>query len=74
MRNVWKGMIVGALTGAGVGAALDLAAAAKVHATAPEIRERAKGTIGAAVGAVRDRDIVEHAREAVGDRVDALRG
>jgi hypothetical protein len=60
MRNTWKGMVLGALSGAAVGLVLDLidrtvqGANTAAHA-APDVAARAGGTAARAGGNMRDR-------------------
>jgi hypothetical protein len=60
MRNVWKGMVIGAFTGAAAGLVLDLG-------------ERGVERAAALGGAVANRapKVADHLRDSVGDAVDA---
>jgi hypothetical protein len=75
MRNIWKGMVLGAVTGALIGFVMDLMARAgeaavdvghRVHDRIPEVVEQSRRAGHAAVERVRDSDVVASAKEAVG--------
>src|SRR5271170_186763 len=72
MRNSWKGMVIGGLTGAVVGIALDLTAAAWKQASlgaeharerAPEAAEWLQGITARAAVLVHDPEVPERVRE-----------
>jgi hypothetical protein len=72
MRNTWKGMIVGALTGAFVGFLMDLAKGAgegavavgqKVHERLPDAAERVQQAAHTAAEKVRDADVGDRLRD-----------
>lgn len=77
MKNVWKGLVVGAFTGAGIGLVLDLVesgaqklASAEdrvgeaVHEHAPQVAAKVRHGVSEAASRVQDADIPQHLREA----------
>jgi hypothetical protein len=77
MKNVWKGLVVGAFTGAGIGLVLDLLeggaqklAAAEgrvgdaVQEHAPDVAASVRHRVSGVVSRVQAADLPEHFREA----------
>lgn len=64
MRNVWKGLFLGAVTGAAIGFALDLlyGATREARRRAPEAVDRAAAVTARARKRVRDADIGQRVR------------
>lgn len=85
MRQAWKGLVVGAITGAAIGLvmdalagmskrAIDLADGARQHA--PAAGQGVRDAADRAAGRVRDvdlTDVVHHVASRFGDRVETLR-
>jgi hypothetical protein len=72
MRNIWKGLIVGGLTGAGAGIALDVLGRAaqlvgiagkRAAYMAPEAADRVKSAVNAGVTQIREADIGDKVRD-----------
>jgi gas vesicle protein len=72
MRNIWKGLIIGGLTGAGAGAVVDLfdrgarlvgVAGRKAADMAPEAADRVKSAVSSGVARVHDAEIADSLRD-----------
>jgi len=74
MKNVWKGMMLGALSGAGIGIALDVAEALGKRGGA--ISRRASATVRDAsddgVARVKEAHVPERAREFLAETLDTF--
>lgn len=79
MKNVWKGLVVGAFTGAGVGWILDLLdggakklvaaegrAGEAVQEHAPQVAAKVRRGVSETVNRIQDADIPEQFKEAAG--------
>ncbi|MGH9040765.1 MAG: hypothetical protein ACRDZ3_11105 [Acidimicrobiia bacterium] len=82
MRNVWKGLVVGGLTGVAAGVLIDLvegglerAASARDHLRerAPELKDRARHAAEVASERLREAEIPEKARHAAEVASERLR-
>ena len=80
MRNVWKGLVVGGLTGVAAGIILDLVTGAaeqageagrRVKGRAPDLAGRVRHVAVEAAGAIREADLPEKARMAAGQLREA---
>jgi hypothetical protein len=82
MRNVWKGLVVGGLTGVAAGIILDLfteaaeqagEAGRKVKGRAPDLASNVKHVAAEAAGAIREADLPEKARMAADRAAEQIR-
>jgi hypothetical protein len=82
MRNVWKGLVVGGLTGVFAGVVLDAFTKAAGHAEeagrqvrsrAPELLEKARQVAGEAAEAIKAADLPEKARQVAGEAAEAIK-
>ncbi len=75
MKNVWKGLILGALTGAGIGLVVDLldSLGRKGRRLSVQARDEASHLTGAVEEKIRQSDLPERARDAADKLSDKVK-